>query len=103
MSPHNNDRDSRSGARSGNLNTVLISVGGSLIVGLLLILGYFCKGIAEDTSSTKTDVTTIKAQLPYMQQQIGELQSGQTAIWHRIGGEQNESPPTTAHPAGRNP
>jgi hypothetical protein len=98
-----NDFMSEQKDRAANTNTfILIFVSAGIAV-----LGYFAKNIADDTSSTKTDVTTIKAQLPYMQQQIDGLQAGQTAIWHRIGSDGNTIEPgaatTTAHPAARNP
>ena len=109
--PHNqsNDTEMRRRESGANLNTVIMSVGGSLITLLIIIVGYFCKGALEDIKSSMTgysasqstmqqDVTTIKTQLPAITQRLDKVESSQSEMWRRYG-----TPSATTRPTDKSP
>jgi hypothetical protein len=78
--------DSKSRDRSVNANTLVIGAFGFVVSVLLTVLGFIGANIISKQDQTQTDVTAIKASIPYIQQQIDAIKESQGKMWDKIGG-----------------
>lgn len=88
-----------------NFNTLVMSVGGSLIVGLMLVIGYFCKasleGIntkldknADSQGTIQLQVNTLANQLPALAARVDKVETTQHDMWQRFGNQPSGTRPT---------
>ena len=101
--------------RGLTLNTVITTVGGVLIMGLISIVGWFCSNQLSDlkggqqlfdtkmdkfTDSQTTmqlDVNTLKTQLPDLTRRVDSVEKTQGIMWQQLHGPQTK-PSTSKDP-----